>query len=99
MDNFNKLTPAQTERLAILVEECGEVIQIGMKILRHGYRSYHPDDLEKISNQSLLSVEIGHVKQAIQCMMRNEDISPYITQLSSERKEESIKKYLHHQTK
>lgn len=35
MENFNGMTPAETERLAILVEECGEVVQIGMKILRH----------------------------------------------------------------
>ena len=35
--HFNKLTPAQAERLAILIEECGEVIQAATKILRHGY--------------------------------------------------------------
>ena len=43
MDHFNKLTPAEAERLAILAEECGEVIQVIGKILRHGYDSYHPD--------------------------------------------------------
>ena len=37
MNNFNQLTPAETERLAILAEECGEVIQAVGKILRHGY--------------------------------------------------------------
>ena len=41
--HFNCLTPAQAERLAMLAEECGEVIQIIGKILRHGYESYHPD--------------------------------------------------------
>lgn len=43
MDHFNGLSPAQAERLAMLAEECGEVIQAVGKILRHGYDSYHPD--------------------------------------------------------
>lgn len=43
-EHFNGLTPAEAERLAMLSEECGEVIQIIGKILRHGYDSYHPDD-------------------------------------------------------
>ena len=42
-EHFNRLTPAEAERLAILAEECGEVIQIVGKILRHGYGSRHPD--------------------------------------------------------
>lgn len=41
--HFNRLTPSQAERLAMLAEECGEVIQIVGKILRHGYDSWHPD--------------------------------------------------------
>jgi len=41
---FNKLTPAEAERLAMLIEECGEVIQAATKILRHGYDSKHPDN-------------------------------------------------------
>lgn len=45
--HFNRLTPAQAERLAMLAEECGEVIQIVGKILRHGYDSWHPDQSNK----------------------------------------------------
>lgn len=41
--HFNQLTPAEAERLALLAEECGEVIQAIGKILRHGYESRHPD--------------------------------------------------------
>ena len=33
---FNGLTPAEAERLALLMEECGEVVQIIGKVLRHG---------------------------------------------------------------
>lgn len=41
-ENYNKLTPAQIERLAMLAEECAEVIQVVGKILRHGYESSNP---------------------------------------------------------
>lgn len=34
--HFNNLTPGEAERLAMLAEECGEVIQAVGKILRHG---------------------------------------------------------------
>jgi hypothetical protein len=40
--HFNGLTPAEAERLALLAEECGEVIQAIGKVLRHGYESRHP---------------------------------------------------------
>lgn len=43
---FNRLTPAEAERLALLAEECGEAIQAIGKILRHGYESNHPEFTE-----------------------------------------------------
>jgi NTP pyrophosphatase (non-canonical NTP hydrolase) len=46
---FNKLTDAEAERLAMLIEECGEVIQAATKVLRHGYESFHPDELQGIT--------------------------------------------------
>lgn len=62
-DHFNNLTPAQAERLAILAEECAEVIQIVGKILRHGMESFHPVTLE--SNRAALLREITDVKAAM----------------------------------
>ena len=56
-DHFNGLTPAQAERLAMLAEECGEVIQIIGKILRHGYESYHPNN-PSVTNRTLLGREL-----------------------------------------
>lgn len=56
-DHFNKLSPAQAERLAMLAEECGEVIQVIGKILRHGYDSYHPAD-PTVTNRVLLGREL-----------------------------------------
>jgi len=56
-DPFNGLTPAQAERLAMLAEECGEVIQVIGKILRHGYDSSHPSD-RTVTNRELLGREL-----------------------------------------
>lgn len=56
-DHFNKLTPAEAERLAMLAEECGEVIQAITKILRHGYDSHHPSR-PGITNKRLLNKEM-----------------------------------------
>lgn len=55
--HFNGLTTAQAERLAMLAEECGEVIQAVSKILRHGYNSAHPDR-PFITNHELLANEL-----------------------------------------
>ena len=56
-EHFNKLTPAQAERLAMLAEECGEVIQAVGKILRHGFESRHPNGGE--TNKDALLRELG----------------------------------------
>lgn len=74
MENFNKLIPAQTERLAYLAEECGEVIQIVGKILRHGYDSYNPYDPNKESNKTLLETELNDILKAISRLKDNNDI-------------------------
>lgn len=66
-EHFNKLTPAEAERLAILAEECGEVLQIVGKILRHGYESKHPDGGP--TNRELLALELGDL-QAIMTLIR-----------------------------
>jgi hypothetical protein len=71
MEHFNKLTPAQAERLAMLIEECGEVIQIAGKILRHGYQSYHPER-PHVSNAQLLSQEVCDLQAvATEVIMRD----------------------------
>lgn len=56
-EHFNGLTPAEDERLAMLAEEAGEIIQVIGKIMRHGYNGYHPDNPD-ITNRSLLTKEV-----------------------------------------
>jgi len=94
--NFNLLTPAEAERLSILMEEMAEASQVIGKILRHGYGSYHPKDPDKRSNRTLLSEEMGHVRFIVGEMCERQDISALIMQGSAEEKKAKINKYLHH---
>jgi NTP pyrophosphatase (non-canonical NTP hydrolase) len=62
-DHFNQLSPAEAERLAFLIEECGEVIQAASKVLRHGYESFDPTIPihERLTNRGALARELGDV--------------------------------------
>lgn len=73
--HFNNLTPAEAERLAMLAEECAEVIQIVGKILRHGYDSYHPDD-NTITNRDMLAEELREI-YAVAMEMKREELKDY----------------------
>jgi NTP pyrophosphatase (non-canonical NTP hydrolase) len=98
LQHFNQLTPAEAERLSLLMEECGEVIQIIGKIQRHGYSSSHPDN-PGVSNATLLAEEIGHVIAAKELILCAGDISALRVSNSYEAKTRGYqsKKYLHHQ--
>jgi|ERR1035437_3038508 NTP pyrophosphatase (non-canonical NTP hydrolase) len=102
-DHFNQLSPAEAERLAILAEECGEVVQIVGKILRHGYESYSPLDPHEKPNRRLLEKELGDVLWIIVRMDESADIN-FSLNLSNagvlarvRRKAISAGPYLHHQ--
>lgn len=96
MSHFNKLTPAEHERLTLIFEECSEVIQIVGKIMRHGYNSCHPDGGP--TNRQLLEEELGHVMFASNLACENLDLDYDGLILSAENKGESCQKYLHHNT-
>lgn len=95
MKHFNELTPPQAERLAILAEECGEVIQVIGKILRHGYGSYHPITNE--SNVERLQAECGDVRAAMLMLCGAGDIQKDMIHYHADQKLERVKKYCHHQ--
>lgn len=96
MEHFNKLTPPELERLAILVEEAAEVQQIAMKIMRHGYESAHPDNPDE-TNRELLEKEVGHLQNSILFMMDGNDIDKENVSRFRTKKKKSIQQYLHHQ--
>ena len=94
---MKSLTPAEAERLALLAEECAEVIQAVTKILRHGYESFNPDRPELGNNRSHLERELGDV-EAIQLMMLDyDDVCRANVDSARVDKEKKILRYLHHQ--
>lgn len=92
--HFNDLTPAQAERLAILAEECGEVIQVVGKILRHGYNSVYPVTEEH--NTTRLEQECGDVRAAIIMLCDAGDIVKQCVHDAADRKLVRVKQYMHH---
>ena len=70
----NALDRAESERLAYLMEECSEAIQICAKVLRHGYESCNPLDPQG-TNRELLQSELADVLNAIQMMATATDIN------------------------
>jgi len=95
--HFNKLTPAENERLAILAEECAEVIQCVTKIMRHGYSSFHPANVDAGNNREQLEKELGHLDNILDMMVEEKDINHNSVIKHREKKSETIGRYLHHQ--
>ncbi|MCP4596182.1 MazG nucleotide pyrophosphohydrolase domain-containing protein [Neptuniibacter sp.] len=94
MGHFNKLTPAEAERLSILAEECAEVIQAIGKIQRHGFDSRHPNGGP--SNRNWLEKELGDVLAAKHLMLEGGDIDDEHIGKSFTNKLFTIPEYLHH---
>lgn len=93
----NELTPAEVERLALLAEECGEVVQIIGKILRHGYESRNPLIDNSPTNRQLLEEELGNIAHAVDRMMDAADLSGVAMEFAKIRKAMTVSKWLHHQ--
>jgi hypothetical protein len=94
---FNRLSPEQVERLAVLGEELAEAgLAIG-KILRHGYASRHPDR-EDTSNRSDLEMEMGHVVAALSLLYRGGDLDPVMVVRAEDAKLRKLPTYLHEQS-
>jgi NTP pyrophosphatase (non-canonical NTP hydrolase) len=94
--NFNGLSPAEAERLAVLAEELGESVQAIGKILRHGYESRHP--LGGPTNRQALEKELGDVRHAMIRLCDAGDLSKQHIHDMADVKALNIVKYLHHQT-
>ncbi len=101
-ENFNNLTAAETERLALLSEEMGEAIQIIGKILRHGYTStnplaFVPENENPIQNRWLLEKELGDVQHAITRMCEARDLHEDAIDHHAQVKSGKVQQWLHHQ--
>lgn len=87
----NRLTLAQIERLAILSEECGEIIKAVGKILRHGYRS------KGWSNKEDLERELGDIMAAVEELSESGDVDLDVIEQARYNKRYVKKPITHHQ--
>jgi NTP pyrophosphatase (non-canonical NTP hydrolase) len=95
--HFNGLTEAQAERLAILAEECAEVIQVVGKILRHGLESTNPLFSNAPTNRQLLAKELGDLSYATDMVKHAGDVDSEAVTDAWLEKVGKIHRYLHHQ--
>jgi hypothetical protein len=98
LDNYNNLTPGETERLALIAEECAEVAQVIGKILRHGYESSNPFDPERVTNRQNLEVEVGQLLYALALATTAGDLSTKGVAFGRTNKAMTVERWLHHQT-
>ena len=94
-NNFNQLTPAEAERLAMLAEEAAEVIQVIGKILRHGYESSHPNRVT--TNREDLQSEIADFQNVCWAMEGSGDIDKDKIEWAAKRSFLRKARYTHHQ--
>ncbi len=94
--HFNKLTPAEAERLDVLAEECAEIIQVVAKIKRHGYESANPLIADSETNRQALAREIGHFEMMLCEMYNLRDVDPIAINDSAVKKRATINRWLHH---
>lgn len=90
----NGLGSSEQERLSLLLEECGEVIQIIGKIQRHGYESRNPDD-PRFTNRQLLEKELGDVFYATKLMTAREDVGSTSIFERMDNRHIKLQQYLH----
>ena len=95
MDHFNRLTPAEAERLALLAEELGECTQAIGEILRHGYESRHPNGGP--TNRESLEREVADVRVAVALLISSRDLNINSVGAQEIIKRTSVGQYLHHQ--
>lgn len=91
----DRLSDAEDERLAVLVEEMSEVTQIVEKIRRNGFDSNNPLKPDSPTNRELLEKELGHVQNAIRMMYDAADVSRLRVIESELVKKDTIKEWLY----
>lgn len=92
--HFNGLTPAEAELLALLSEECGELVQAIGKVLRHGLESRHPDGGD--TNRVSLCWEMGDVRAAMILLCKAGVVKKRDVHDFADDKLERVSQYLHH---
>jgi NTP pyrophosphatase (non-canonical NTP hydrolase) len=96
--HFNGLTPAQAELLALLAEECGELVQAIGKTLRHGLDSVNPlvPPGTDRSNRGWLEKEMGDVRAAMILLCEASITDKAAVHSLADVKRASVQQWLHH---
>jgi hypothetical protein len=89
------LAPAEIERLAMLAEECCEVVQAVGKVLRHGWDSQSPYGGK--TNRVTLEREIGNVRAIVNMMLDAKDLRLGDIQSWQRGKRAALPKWTHFQ--
>lgn len=92
--HFNDLMPEAAEALALIAEECAEVIQAITKIQRHGFYSEHPDT--RIPNWRSLHREVGDLLAALRIGEVNQVVDWANVIRARDAKLMRVGRYLHH---
>lgn len=90
------LSRAEEERLHLLAEEAGEVVQACMKVLRHGWESRWPPETGQ-TNRQKLTKELGDFCAATDISLKAKDISDTEMEAAMDRKLAEAPQWLHYQ--
>ncbi|HTG26079.1 MAG TPA: hypothetical protein VK681_39140 [Reyranella sp.] len=94
--HFNGLSPQDAEILALIAEECAEVIQAVTKIQRHGLESRNPLDPEAGDNRRFLAKEVGHLRHALKRAWGAGILNDELADEFEDAKAKTIGRWLHH---
>lgn len=86
-------TKGQLERLALLAEESGELIQVLNKAIRHGLDATNPDTGK--NNREYIAHELGHALWSVDLLGRNFDYEPFDLMESYNQRGKKVAPYLH----
>lgn len=90
------LSRAEEERLHLLAEEAGEIVQACMKVLRHGWESQWPPKTGQ-TNRQKLTKELGDLCAAIDISLKAKDISETEMEAAMDKKLAEVPQWLHYQ--
>ena len=75
MESVNKLSRAETERLALIISACSAVNHACSQIIRHGYESANDNPGNVLmTNRECFEIKVGELQYLIDYMVANKDI-------------------------
>lgn len=96
MNHFNNLTPKQLELLGGTSEECGEVVQVIGKIIRHGLDSRKPTNPDSLPNRDNLTAELADIAAMTDLLIENGVIDATEWDALKAKKRARFLQYAHH---